>query len=137
MNLYWQDLSWGCYTSFFAHLYQSHGPWFTPKFPFRSISWEQMDRISPIFIYAFILTRSTLGLLHIIFTHLYQSYGLDLRQNFISVQYLQNKWTIWPIILFAIIFTRSISGLLHVIFCSCSSRVRALQLLKKTRACGV
>ena len=53
--------------SFLAHLYQSHGPWFTPKFRFRSISWKQMDRISPNFIYAFILTRSTLGLLHIIF----------------------------------------------------------------------
>ena len=32
-----------------------------------SISWEQMDRISPNFMYAFILTRYTLGLLHIIF----------------------------------------------------------------------
>ena len=39
------------------------------KFCFHSISWEQMDRISPNFIYAFILTRSTLGLLHIIFAY--------------------------------------------------------------------
>ena len=28
---------------------------------------EQMDRISPNFVYAFILTRSRLGLLHVIF----------------------------------------------------------------------
>ena len=67
MHSFWQDLAWDCNTLFFAHLYQSNGPWFTPKFCFRSISWEQMDRISPNFIYAFILTRSTLGLLHIIF----------------------------------------------------------------------
>ena len=30
MHSYWQDLHWDCYTSFFAHLYQSYGPWFTP-----------------------------------------------------------------------------------------------------------
>ena len=66
MHSYWQDLLWDCYT-FFAHLYQSYGPWFAPKFLFPSLSWEQIDRISPNFIYAFILTRSTLGLLHIIF----------------------------------------------------------------------
>ena len=64
---YWQDLALNWYTSFFAHLLQSHGPRFMPKFCFRSISWKQMDRISPNFIYAFILTRSTLELLHIIF----------------------------------------------------------------------
>ena len=102
-----------------------------------------MDRISPNFIYAFILTRSTLGLLHIIFCtfvpelwpliyskilfplnilrtnghiltklyitiytdkiyvwivscHFSQIYTSvmvsDLRQNFVSVQYLENKW---------------------------------------------
>ena len=38
-----------------------------PKFPFRSISWEQIDRFPPNFIYASILTRSSLGLLHVIF----------------------------------------------------------------------
>ena len=38
-----------------------------PKFRFHSISWEQIDIRSPNFIYAFILTRSTFGLLHIIF----------------------------------------------------------------------
>ena len=67
IHSYWQDLLWEYKTSFFAHLYKSYGPWFTPKFHFRSISWEQMDRISPNFIYAFMLTISRLGLLHFIF----------------------------------------------------------------------
>ena len=103
-----------------------------------------MDRISPNFIYAFILKRSTLGLLHIIFrtfvpelwpliyakisfpfnilrtngqnftkfyicihiekiyvgifTHYFSHIctrvmALDLRQNFVSIQYLENKLT--------------------------------------------
>ena len=67
MHLYWQDLAWDCYTSFFGNLYQSHGPLFMPKFCFRSISWEPNGRISPNFIYAFILVRSSLGLLHFFF----------------------------------------------------------------------
>ena len=67
MDTYWHDLSLDCYMSFFTHLYQSYSPWFTPEFRFCSISCEQIDRISPNFIYAFILTRSTLGLLLIIF----------------------------------------------------------------------
>ena len=40
MHSYWQELAWDCYTSFFTYLYQSYGPRFTPKFRFRSISWE-------------------------------------------------------------------------------------------------
>ena len=36
------------------------------RISFRSISCEQRDRISPNFIYAFILTISQFGLLHII-----------------------------------------------------------------------
>ena len=43
-------LRWDCYASVFAHLYQSYGPWFTPKFRFCSISWEQMGRFWPNFI---------------------------------------------------------------------------------------
>ena len=146
MHSYWPDLALDWCMSFFSHLYQSYGPWFTPKFCFRSISWEQMDRISLNFIYAFILTslRSTLGLLQIIFPtflpelwpliyakisflfntlitngqnftkfyiciHIDEIYlgivthhfshictwvmVLDKRQNFISVQYLEIKWT--------------------------------------------
>ena len=37
------------------------------EFSFRSISLEQMDKISPNFIYAFILRRFRLGLLPVIF----------------------------------------------------------------------
>ena len=79
MHSYWQDLAWDCCMSLFAHLYQGYNPWFTPKFYFRSLSWEQIDRIAPNFIYAFILSRSTLGLLHIIFSHICTSVmALDL-----------------------------------------------------------
>ena len=46
MQSYWQALGLDCYTSFFAYLFQSYGPWFMPKFHFRSISWEQINRIS-------------------------------------------------------------------------------------------
>ena len=57
---------------------QSYGPWFTPKFCYCSISWEQKDRISPNFIYylniLFILTRSMLGLLAVIFRKFGKSY---------------------------------------------------------------
>ena len=38
-----------------------------PEFCFRLISWEQTDRFSSNFIYAFILTRSSLGLLPVIY----------------------------------------------------------------------
>ena len=48
---------------------------------------------SPNFIYAFILTRSSLGLLHVIFGTFVPVMALDLRQNFISVQCLESKWT--------------------------------------------
>ena len=55
--------------SFSRNLYQSYWPWFTPNFRFRSISWEHFDIISLNFIHvcAFVLTSSSLGLLHVIF----------------------------------------------------------------------
>ena len=148
-NLYivhssWQDLAWDCYTSFFANLYKSNGPWFMPKFCFHSISWELTDIFFTKFIFAVILTRPSLGLSHIIlcifvpelwpliyakilfpfnilrtnaqnFTKFYicvhidkiyfeivthhfshictRVMVLDLLQNFVSTQYLGNKWT--------------------------------------------
>ena len=67
MHSSWQDLAWDSYILFFANLYQSYGSWFTLKFRFHLISWELLDIFSPNLIYAFILTRSSLGLLHIIF----------------------------------------------------------------------
>ena len=94
MHLYWQDLAWDCFTSFFPNLYQSYCPWFTPKVCCRSISWEQMDRISPNFKYALILTTSILGSVHVIFLQFFtRVMTLDLRQNCVSAQYLENKLT--------------------------------------------
>ena len=49
------------------------------------VSAQYFDRISPNFIYAFILTRSSLGLLHIIFR--------GFVRDFVSAQYLENKLT--------------------------------------------
>ena len=54
MHLYWQNLAWDCCTSFCANLYQSYGPWSTPKFCLSSTSWEHIGRISPNFTYAFL-----------------------------------------------------------------------------------
>ena len=93
VHWYWHDLAWDCYASFSPNLYQSYGPWFTPKFRFRPISWERMDIISPNFIYAFILTRSSLGLLRVIFPHLYQSYGPWFTPKFRFAQWLENILT--------------------------------------------
>ena len=64
---HWQDLAWDCYPSFFAKFWQSYGPWLTSEFRFRSISWEQFDRIRPNFVCTSTLTRSSLGLLPVIF----------------------------------------------------------------------
>ena len=64
------------------------------QFHFHSISLEQIDRILPNFVYAFILTRSRLGLLHIIIcTLVIELWHLckNFVQNFISAQYLENE----------------------------------------------
>ena len=90
MHLYWQDLACGCFTSFFPNLYQSYGPWFTPKVCFRSISWEQIDKNSSYFKYAFILTKSSL----------LQSYVPLLMSEFVPAQYfkifLLSIFRTWP-----------------------------------------
>ena len=93
MNSYWQDLALDI-MSFFANMYQSYGPWFTPKFCFRSLSWELFYRIYPNFVCTLMLTWSSLGLFRVIFQNLYQSHGpWFLRQNFISAQYIENNLT--------------------------------------------
>ena len=116
MHSYWKNLVWDRYTSFFAYFYQSYGPWFTPEFRFRSISWEQIDRISPNFIYAFLLNRSSFGLLHIIFAHFYQSYGPwytpEFRFSWISWEQIDR---ISPYFKNAFILTRSSLGLRQII----------------------
>ena len=51
-----------------------------------------MDSIRPNFVYAFILKRSWLGLLPVIFCIFVTTVvALDLCQNFVSAQYLVNK----------------------------------------------
>ena len=52
-----------------------------------------MNRISPNFLFAFILTRSMLGLLHIVLRTFVPVMALDLRHFFVSAQYLENKLT--------------------------------------------
>ena len=86
------------------------------KICFRSISWEQFDRISSNFIHALILTRSSLGLLHIIFTLLYQSYGPWLTPKFCFRSiYWEQIDRISPNFIYAFICTRSSLGLLNII----------------------
>ena len=72
-----------------------------------------MDRLSPNFIYAFIMTRSTLGLLHIIFrSFVTELWPLIYAKMFVSAQYHENKWTDFD----QTILTRSTLGMLAVIF---------------------
>ena len=53
---------------------------------FRSISCEQLERSSANFIYALVLTKSTLG-------NYYASFlALDWCQYLVSAQYFDNKW---------------------------------------------
>ena len=53
-----------------------------------------MDRISPNLKYALILTTSILGSVHVIFLQMFtRVMAFDLRQNFVSAQYLENKLT--------------------------------------------
>ena len=118
MHLYWQDLGWYCYLSFFANLQQSYDPWFMSEFWFTSkfeflfplnILWTHWQNFTKFYICDFILTRSMFGLLHIIFTLLFQSYGpwLTPKFNFHSICWEQ-YW--------ALILARSRLGLLPVIF---------------------
>ena len=86
MHSYWQDLAWDFYTSFFAHLYQNHDPWFTPIFFFQYLENKMTEFHQILYMHSYwqdllkdcctlfftnqtnkILTRSLLGLLHIIF----------------------------------------------------------------------
>ena len=65
-----------------------------PAFRFCSLSWEWLDRIEPNFAYIPTLTRPSLGLLPVIFLQNFDGVmALDLRQNFVSAQYLENGWT--------------------------------------------
>ena len=118
MQSYWQDLAWDCYTQFFQIFVLELCPLIYAKISFPLNILRTNWQISPNFIYAFILTRSTLGLLHKIFQiictrvmyaliltrsslwFLYVIFleigtgvlALYLRQNSITAQYLENQW---------------------------------------------
>ena len=97
VHWYWlifrHDLDWDLHI-FFGHLYQSYDPWFTPQFCFRSISLEQIDRFPLNFIYAFILIRSSLGLLHVILsTFVPELWPLNFAKNVYPLNILRTKMT--------------------------------------------
>ena len=75
MHSHWQDLAWDCYTSFFANLYHSYGPWFTLKFRFRSIYWELLDIFSPNLYMHSYWQDLAWDCYTSFFGNLYQSYG--------------------------------------------------------------
>ena len=97
MHLDWQGLGWDCYMSFSAHLYLlSYGSRFTPEFSFHSIPWEKNGRILPNFIhfvYALILTRSSLRLLHNIFrTFVPELWPLIYTRTLFLLNILRTNW---------------------------------------------
>ena len=101
------------YTSIFAHLYQSYGHWFTPEFCFRSISLEQIDRISQNFIMHSYCQDLAWDCYTSFFTHLYQSYGHWFTPEFCfySISWEQID-RISPNFIYALIFTRSRSAVI-------------------------
>ena len=144
MHSSWQNLAWDCYLHFSEICTRVMA--LDLRLNFISVQYleNKWTKFHQIFIYAFILTRSTLGLLHIIFrtfvpelwpliyakisfpfqyfenkrtefnkfnicicidkiyvgivthhfSHIFtRVMALDLSQNFVYVQYLENKWT--------------------------------------------
>ena len=71
MHSYWQDLACDCYTSFFAQLFHSYGPFmaldFRRNFVFAQYVENKLTEFYPNLYNVFILARSSLGLLHVIF----------------------------------------------------------------------
>ena len=121
VHWYWlifrHDLDWDLHI-IFDHLYQSNDPWFTPEFCFCSISLEQTDWFSLNFIYAFILIRSSLGLLHVIFgTFVPELWPLLYAKILYPLNVLRTNWLIvTKFCIYAFILIRSRLGLLHMIF---------------------
>ena len=131
VHLYRQDLAWDCNTSFFGNLYKSYGPWFTPKFRFRSISREPIGSISPNFIYAFILAKFSLGLLQVIF-HTFEPELWPLIYVKISfpLNILRTNWQNFTKLYICIHFDKIYVGIVTHRFSHIFIRVMALDLLK-------
>ena len=117
MHSFWQDLAWNCYMSFFAHLYQSHGLWFTPKFHFRSISWEQNGQNFNKFYRCIHIDKIYVWIVTLHFSHIYKSYGpwFTPKFRFPSISWEQTD-RFWPNFMLLFILTRSMLRLLAVIF---------------------
>ena len=76
-----------------------------------------MDGISPNFIYVFILSRSTLGLLYVIFRLLIpELWPLIYAKVLFQFNILGEIYRISQNFIYALISTRSTLGLLHIIF---------------------
>ena len=89
-----------------------------PQFRFCSISWEPIGRISPNFIYAFILERSSFLIVAPLFLQICtRVMALYLCWNFV---FHSISWELTiilsPNFIYAFILIRSSLGLLHVIF---------------------
>ena len=101
MDSYWQDLAWDWFMSIFEHLYQSYGPWFKPKLCSCSISWEWISRIFTKFYICIHIDKIYFGIVAHHFSHICtRVLALDLRQNFVSIHFLENKWTEFHLILY-------------------------------------
>ena len=86
-----------------------------------------MDRISPNFIYAFILTRSTLGVLHIIFcTFLPELWPLIYSKNWFLLNILRSNGQILTKVYFTIYTDNIYFGIVSCHFWQICKRVMAL-----------
>ena len=88
------------------------------NFCFRSISLEQIDRFSLNFMYAFILIRSSLGLLHDIFrTFVPEIWPLIYAKILYPLNILRTNWLIFTkLYIYAFILISSRLRLPHMIF---------------------
>ena len=119
-NLYahqhWQVLAWDCCLSFFAKFWRSYGPWLSSEFCFRSISCELIVKIWPNFVWTSTLTRSSLGLLPVIFRKiLIDGPWLMSEFRFRSISWEQID-RIWPNFVCTSTLTRFSLGIWPVIF---------------------
>ena len=95
VHFYEHDLAWDCNATF-SDIFTRVCLNYTPKFCFRSISWEQIDRFSPKFKYVFILTSSSLVLLHVIFrTYVLVLWPLIYAKSSFPFIILRTNWPIF------------------------------------------
>ena len=83
----------GIVTHHFLHIctLQSYGPWFTPVLFLFNFLRTKGQNFTKFYI-LFILTRSMLGLLAVIFANLVRVMSLDWCQNYVTTQYPEKLW---------------------------------------------